>query len=218
MAKWLSKESDELGVGILTFSLGTAVRSVDARWLWDAFPKLPRSSNSYYLAAKLATFPSVSSEVKEWILSEVKTRPLGIAELKPISEVRDWRLHAWFESQLAVKDKQIQSLARRVTRRGEQLPKGIEYAQAGPDRSTELLSAEVDVSELGSVLKRVSATFAIAIPRAIQEGTFLSQVPIDRWAVTRLQGGGGYARLFFRLEDIDTVELVLAPDAISPLK
>jgi hypothetical protein len=166
------------------------------------------------ILAKLATFPSVASEVRDTLANAVRDPTLTIGELQYIAQVDDSRIRAWFESQLESPNRPLRQLARRVVARGKKLPKGVSVAAHPPDRNRELFSAELDLEELPTFLRQLGKEMGLKIPAAVKKATFVGTLRPDQWVVvSAVTVKDAPANLWFRVEDVDTVELVLTDDA-----
>jgi hypothetical protein len=212
MVEWAKKEENPFAIDCLNFALGTAVQEADAERLWRVMPELPKSPNYYHIVAKLAAFPQVSAEAKAWLDDAMRNGSLGLTELRAISEVDDPRFFAWFAAMVDAPDKRIRALARKVVDRGKRLPKDVQYAAAEPGRAGELFSTEVDLDEIERLLRELARDHELKIPPSIRTGRFLSRLPLDRWVVGMIPSQRyGDVQIYFRLEDFDTVEVVVLP-------
>lgn len=208
---WIRNEEHPMAVEILNGALEEAVQPSDAEWIMKVMATLPRSPNYYFLLAKLTTFSQTAADAKEKIVRELGNPKFGFAEWKAFSTVDDPRVFAWFEGQLNSPNTRIRALARRVVDRGKRLPSGVEYIETEPDRIEELFSAEVDLDEAGDLLKKLAADFRLVLPISISDGRFLSRLLLDRWTATVVKTRSGQsARIYFRLEEVDVVEIVLS--------
>ena len=212
MVNWAQHEPDLHGLDALYCALAVAAQAPNAESLWDASINLPKTDNYYLLLAKLASFPQISADVKDKVVQELEDPRLGFAALKALSEVDDPRVVKAFESRATTPDKGIQALVRRVVNRSKRLPSGLEYIGSEPDRNGELFSTEVDLDQLEPTLKELARNFRLKIPSSVLKGHFLSQVALNRWVATAVNtSGNDQVHLAFRLEDVDTVEIVLLP-------
>jgi hypothetical protein len=155
--------------------------------------------------------------VKDWLADELKSGKLRYPELLLISEVEDPRLSAWFSEKGNDPDKRIAALARRVINKSKKLPKGLVNARFQPDRAKELYSTEVDSDQVELTLKELSKRFDLKIPAQILKGHFVSRLRMDSWVVAEVVSRSGEPKqLWFRLEDVTTVEIVLIADKQAP--
>ena len=94
------------------------------------------------------------------------------------------------------------------------LPKDVTLAPNSPDRKAELYSAEVDLKDLGSLLKQVAAELRVSIPASLRRAAFLSSLDTDRWVVANIRSQtGDVLQLWYRMEDLDAVEVVVTKEA-----
>jgi len=86
------------------------------------------------------------------------------------------------------------------------LPSGVELSKAPPDRARELFSTEVDLDSLITTLSKLHLDMDIEIPQSLGNLGFLSSIETNRW----LKIGPTKSNfIWLRLEDVDTVELVI---------
>jgi hypothetical protein len=138
---------------------------------------------------------------------------LTVGDLQYISEVNDPRIRKWLEGQVDSPNRDLRTLARRVLARGQRLPKGVEFAAREPDRAGELFSTEVDIWEVRALLARLAKQHALKIPNTVRGARFLSSLDVDRWVSAPIESNTGEPyRVWFRLEDVDTVEVVLTKE------
>ncbi len=213
---WWQTETDELASGCLTHVIALVAQPQHAERLWKLCQELPPRPFHYLLLAKLATFASVQDEVKNTLVEALYARAFEPGDLEAIARVDDPRIREWFATQVEASHPVIRSIARRVVERGKRLPRGMMYADRAPDRLQELFSTEVDCEEASSLLTDLSKRLGLRIPAAIRKAGFLDRLELDRWAVVSiLNESGGVAGLWFRLEDADIVEIVVAPEEIE---
>jgi len=211
LVEWAKHEPYSLAVDSLIQAVACAAKPADAEWVWKATHELPKSPFHYFLLAKLARFPAVASEVKDELVEALGSPGLHLYEIQSIGEVDDPRIWKWFESRVDTPDRRVRALARKVVEKGRQLPRGIVYAPAPPDRRGELFSTEVDIHQTTGVLKTLAKDLRLKIPAPVRSADFLSRLEPDHWAVARVQTEQGEpASVWFRLEDFDTVEIVVA--------
>lgn len=193
-------------------ALATAARPEDAEWLWKTSQELPKSLSDYELLARLSTFPTVASEVKDKIARALESSELGIGDLYSVANVDDPRVLKWFKSMVDSPDPRVRAIARKVVGRDKRLPRGVQYAAAPPQRRGELFSTEVDIDKAEVLLKKLAKDLHLKIPLAVRTGRFLSRLAADRWAVAEIHTeSGDLASIWFRLEDVNTVEITVMP-------
>lgn len=208
---WWTSEEDRLALGTLTQVLALIVKCSDAKQVWELCQKLPPRPGHYLLVSKLGNCPEVEREVKEVLVQALKTETLEPSELSYISQIDDARMHQWFEGKVNSPNRYVRLVARRAVARSKRLPRGMEYSPQAPERTREMFSAEDDVHAVRPMLHVLVKEFGLTIPAPIASGRFLASVPLDSWVAARrlLTVEGAAVSLWFRLEDMDTVEIVL---------
>ncbi len=213
---WWTNEQDEQSLSGLSQVLTLLVKDRDAVRVWRLCQELPKRPFHYMLLSKLATLPSVEREVKETLVQDLNAGAFGANELFFVARVHDPRIQRWFEGQRESPDPKIRQIAKRVAAKGSKWPKEVEYASTLPDRRMELYSVEGDLEELKELLAPFAKTFQVKIPVAIKAGSFLASAEVDRWIIAHIADAAGNPfALWFRLEDIDTVEIVLLKRAVE---
>ena len=207
---WWSEEQDELALAILTQDLALLVKSNDAKRVWDLCRKLPARPCHYWLVSKLAAFPSTAVEAKDALLHALKTSELKPGDLEYIAKVDDSRIREWFQQHLASPDPRLRQIANRATRKVKAWPRSVRYANVMPDQSAEIFSTENNLEDTEQVITKMSRDLGVRIPSVIKGAAFLSSAELDRWIVADISSRTSPpAQLWFRLEDSDTVEIVL---------
>ncbi len=105
----------------------------------------------------------------------------------------------------------LRTLARRAVRTSQRLPAGVTRSVECPEGLPVLASTEVDIDDLLKRLEDLREVFDVAVPRSAKNCEFLTAVEVDGWvemAVKETRGTGG-RRLWMRLEDIESVVVVL---------
>jgi len=168
------------------------------------------------LLSKLATCPEVEHEVKEALIRGLETEKLEAGNLSYIAQVNDPRIRRWFEGQLDAPDRNIRLVAKRVVAKGKKWPKGVEYSAQSPDRNKEMFSTEVGLEDLRQLFAQLAKGFGLKAPAAIKTGVFLASAELNRWIIVHTSSAAGVSPdLWFRLEDVDTVEVVLTKRVLA---
>ena len=212
MIGWWQEETESLGSSLLTQALAESARPEHAERLWQLCQSLPRRPEHYMLVTRLAKFPATEHQVKDKIVEALASEELLVGDLEDIASVDDPRIRRWFSGQLDSPNRDIRNVAKRVVERGRRLPREVRYASTPPERESELFSAEVDIEELVPILRQVIRDHSLKVPAAVRKADFLGRIDIDRWVVVPvLTKPSDTAYLWFRLEDVDVVEIVLTP-------
>jgi hypothetical protein len=211
LISWWTTEKDDLALSSLTQDLALLVKCGDADHVWSLCQKLPQRPFHYLLLSKLAPCDAVGRQVKDALVRELNTAALRSGDLSYIAQVEDPRIRQWFEGQINAPDPNVRAVAKRVVSRGKPWPEGLAYAQRAPERSQELFSTEADLEDINKLIQKIASDFELRIPSAIKAGAFLASAEVDRWIrVTHIAAKDGEGTsLWFRLEDINTVEVVL---------
>ena len=215
---WLRTETDNIGIDLLYQDITLVMRTSDCEWLWQTLPTLPRAFREYDLLARLAECPAVASAVKDRLAHDLEAQGLMEINLMAIAQVDDRRIFKWFEDHVNSRDNAIGPIARRVVSRGKQQLKDLEFVAVPPNPIGALVSTEMDLDDVPGFLRQIAKEHLLTIPASVRKGSFLSRVPLDRWVKLPVESKvGDSLNLYFRLEDIDTVEIALVRSA-SPLK
>lgn len=210
IVSWWTTEQHKLNLAWLTQTLALLVRRSDAERIWKLCGELPRRPFHYMLLSKLATCPEVEHQVKDVLVQGLETEKLEAGNLSYIGQVNDPRIRRWFEGQVGSPDANIRLVAKRVVAKSKKWPKGAEYSGQPPDRSEELFSTEVGLEDLRQLLAQLAKRFGFIVPAAIKTGVFLASAELNRWMIVHASNAAGFSPdLWFRLEDMDTVEVVL---------
>jgi hypothetical protein len=217
LMQWYLQELDKINHMLLESALICTASAEHAQRLWQLCRHRSDMGLQLRLAVKLCRFPSVAAEIKDFLVEWLNRNPSPLhGELQCLLNVRDPRIFAWFKEQLNAPSAGVRSLARRYVERGAKLPAGLAYAEIPPERLHEIYSWEIDLAELQLCLKEVARTFCVTIPARIRSGRFLDTAELDRWLVTQLSREDSRVSLWFRLEDYDTVEIVLIRQHVAP--
>lgn len=218
---WWHQDSNSDGASYLTHAVTLLTNTEErATEVWELWKKLdPKPRYSYETVAGLAKFRAVAAETNEEIVRALREKELSIRELQAVANVDDPRIRSWFQEQLEANDVAVRKLARRVTARKSKLPAAVQFASSEPDKRTrELFSTEVDVGDLKGILALIKKKFGVTAPRGLAAGGFLNTVPVNRWLFAEAESAGEERHvLWFRLEDIDVVEVVLTKEEPRPL-
>jgi hypothetical protein len=210
---WWQSERNPLNSTALTQIIASLAQPEDAERLWHLCRASPPKPLQYLLLAKLAKFPAVAREVKDTLVAALRNTRLTIGELQYISKVRDPRIRDWFELQLDSSNAYVSKLARNVVECWKTLPEAVAPAAIPPDRRAEIYSTEVELEEVPQLLQQLRKELGLKIPAGIRKPTFLEALEPDRWAlISSVTVNSKPANLWFRMEDLDTVEIVLTSD------
>ncbi len=216
IVSWWTTEQHQLNLAWLTQTLALILRCSDAERIWKLCEQLPRRQFHYMLLSKLATCPEVEQEVKDALIHGLQTEKLEAGNLSYIGQVNDPRIRRWFEGQVGSPDPNIRLVAKRVVAKSKKWPKGVEYAGQPPDRSEEMFSTEVGLEDLRQLFAQLTKGFGLKIPAAIMTGMFLASAELNRWIIVHTSKSAAQSMdLWFRLEDVDTVEVVLTKRALA---
>jgi hypothetical protein len=186
--------------------------------MWLLLEYGPRDHSYYFLIAKIATLKSrIQEEVRDALLRELHEGKVAPGNIELISRVDDSRIREWLGRQLESPDPQMRAVSRRTEGRRKTLPAGIVATSSSPDRYQEIFSKEVDLTDTRMLLKDLGRDLALEIPAGILDARFLEALSLNRWVVAIIKGKGGKtARIWFRLEDTDVVEVAVTEDKLHP--
>jgi hypothetical protein len=208
IAWWIS-EKGKVASSILAQAVAVAFHCADAEKVWDFCHRFPPDECYYRILAKLAACRSVEVKVRDELVAALASQNLRAGSLSYIATVPDFRIRKWFEGQTNSRDPYIKALAKRATAKSV-LPRGVEYAAQAPDRRAEVFSTEYDLADLKGVLARIGKEFGVKMPPALRSLAFLRTTELDRSLVVDvLSKQFENARLWLRLEGLDTVEILL---------
>ena len=211
IVSWWVKEDEDMASSVLSRVLADLIRCDDSERIWAILRQIENLRPDHYcLMSVLALCEPVAREVRAKMFEALLDSDRQLNSLEYIAKVPDPRIRRWFESQINSPDQNLRRIARRVTSK-RSFPKGISYSDVPPDRSREEFSTECDLSDLGGLVKSIVRDFGVKIPKPFQSGDFLACADPDRWLVVSAPRSSGIpAALWFRLESVDTVEVVLA--------
>ncbi len=205
---WWTEESDDVALSLLTQDLILLVKAADAERIWRLCQQLPPRPWHYWLVARLAEFPTTNLEATNALVRALNTDTLKPIDLEFIGKVDDPRIRQWFRHHSSSGDGSSK-LARTPASGLRAWPKYARYVAVSPDRRAEIFSTEVNIAEAPRVIAKVSQDFSLRIPFTARSATFLRSADLDRWICIGGSAGTAPATLWFRLEDIDSVEIVL---------
>ena len=206
------EEQDNVNQSLLVQALALAARSQHAVRLWQLCQQRVQRDLRILFMVRLSRFSVVAPDIKDELVRLLNgDPPPSLADLREVLSVRDPRIREWFKGKLQTPDTAVRSIARRYVARGAKLPSGVFYAQVLPDRVLEIYSWETDLAQFGPTLVQASRKFNFRIPATIRKGRFLEMADLDRWLVTHVgnENGKDLVSIWFRLEDFDSVEIVL---------
>jgi len=216
IVRWWKQETDKLILSFLTQVVGIVMRSSDAQLVLGLTRTLPTGGMECLLWSKLAAFPAVAEEAKLELLNRLQSGSASMQDLSFISKVNDARINSWFASRVDSDNKHLRVIARRVADRGKRLPAGLLLSDVAPNVSDAIVSTEIDLVALPKLLSSIEQQQSKKLPSAIRNARFLSAIAVDQWVYFELNGqDGGPARLWFRLECVDVVEVALTRRVIA---
>jgi hypothetical protein len=207
---WL-REEDRLVVFCLAQCLCLTIQQVQAERVFEAIVREPERLEYFGLLAKLALFPTVEQRVKDYVARALEERVLGASDVDDASRVKDPRIAALVAKLVDSPDKYVRQVAKRFVARGKKLPEWIQYTTSQPPRQAELFSTEVDVDKLTTLVRELERRFHLKLLAAAKQlRPVMARAEIDRWmVVSTTDRDEARLQLWIRLEDIDTVEVVL---------
>lgn len=212
VVQWWKSESDRFASSLLTQILMELAERSNAGFLWKSWKDLERKpADSYGLVAKLVRLDPGNTEARGALVKALWDGVLSEMEIAQAAKVRDPRVVAWFGQHLNAERVWLRALSRRVVRTSKRLPTGVRLSLQGPESRPVLTSFEVGIEELSGVLGQIRERFGVTVPTSVKNGEFLAAVDENSWVqVDVKQRRNAYGReLWMRLEDIDTVEVVL---------
>jgi hypothetical protein len=215
LIRWWEEETDPLCINMLGVILSRILKQREAERVWAFCRRNAGRRRDFMLLTKLATFPTVAAEVKEELVRALdESQPIG--DLEIISKVDDPHIREWFIARVHSTNTDLRNVARRVVARGKKVPREVQLPAAPPDRSTEIYSTEIDLEELGPILKQFERELGVKIPRALQSVGFLASLDVDRWIMVPTRSKAEEPlEIWLRLEDIDTVEVAVTRASVS---
>lgn len=212
LLEWVKTESDRLALNDLVQAIALCAKPSDAERVWDVFHEIPRPDFYYAVMARLATFPSTAAAAKDEVVKALERSEPSVSDLQQIVGIDDPRIRRWFEAQTNATHPVIRTLARRVANRGRRLPPGVEMVTTPPDHGRELFSTEADLESVPALLRELSERYGLRIPAGIRSRGFFSRLEVDQWVRVGIRTKAtDTVLLWFRLEDIDTVEILVSP-------
>lgn len=217
LLEWWQAEDDQINASLLTQAIVEAAKPTHAAEIWQVAQHQKGKPFYFMLLAKLATFRRVATEAKDSLSKALDEGQVPTFELPYVARVDDLRIRQWFESRTESPDAKVRQIARRVVAKGRKLPSNLQLASTPPDRSLELFSTEIDLADARGEIKRIADRLGLKVPATIRGASFLAAMQLDRWAVSKVGSAAhGVVDLWFRLEDFDTVEIVVARARFQP--
>lgn len=211
---WWQMEEDQINASILTQAIVAAAKPINSVHIWRVAQHEAKKPFYFMLLAKLTAFPSVAAEVKDVLANALNEGAVPEYELTFVARVGDERIRRWFESQVESPDVKVRQVARRVVAKGRKLPPSVMVSTAPPDRSAAIFSTEVDLVAVEKTMEKIAGQLDLKIPAALRTASFLSSVQVDQWVKGHIKAAGCEVfDLWLRLEDIDTVEILITRSA-----
>jgi hypothetical protein len=211
---WWLNEPDSLAASLLTQAITRLVTAAQAPEVWARYRDQPSKPFHYLLLAKLARLKSsVSEEVKDALIHDLRNRTLERQDLLDISKIGDERIQAVL-AELNVPVPRT----RKAKGQGNtpEVPPGAVVTSKAPDRRRELFSTEDDVENLSGVLREIEERFQFIVPNAEQIAEPLVHLRRGKWLLLPASGNGEDVSLAFYLEDVDTFGVVVYRTDRSP--
>lgn len=197
----------------LILAIAYSLKAKHAPQVWEAVRGRRELDCYFFLLSRLVKH----QEVKEQVVSEVldylsgDTRPWA---LQDIASINDHRIATWFIDRSD--DPAVAPFARRLVARGSRRARGVRSLKGDLDRTHELYSTEVDFEDLPTLLTKLAATWRFRPVACLGDMTWLEGLSHGEWAGTEVRSRSEKFEVWFRLEDIDIVEVVLlvgSPDS-----
>ncbi|MGJ5817138.1 hypothetical protein [Paludibaculum fermentans] len=194
------------------------MRPADGRQVLDFVRTLPLAGSKCLVLSRLSAFASVEEEAKLELIAHLHASTVSVPELVYISRVDDPRINTWFAFHLYSDNKCLRGIAQRVVQRGKQLPSSLVVCDVGPDVGRAMVSTEINLVDLSKLLSEIEAKLAKRLPGVVRKAQFLSALAVGQWVYAQVNTKQGeLAQLWFRLEDIDVVEVALTKGAATPV-
>ena len=216
VANWLTCE-DELSRSALVSALCIITQDRDAPRIFELMQRDVAKLEDFRLLAKLAEFPSVERQVRDYMVKVLEEREVGASDLEDASKVRDPRIAEQVRRREHSKVSTVRLVARRFAARSNRLPLGLYRVAEPPSRDYELFSTEVDYEDLKRLLRDLASRFDLRLSSSSIKKVcdVLLGAPLDTWLATEVKDKNGRpGGIWLRLEDIDTVEVIVA--SVSP--
>jgi hypothetical protein len=126
------------------------IKRADAAKLWSiCLSEISRGRRDYVILTRLASFPSVSEEVKNQLLTDLAESKVPLTDLAAVSDVNDPRIFAWFKSQLSSPNGYIRNLAAKL------VEGRTDHFDDVPELRNEIYSRQPNVSDIPELLKKL---------------------------------------------------------------
>lgn len=208
---WWKQETDELTRGSMTQYVANLTDAENAEKVWETYKNVPEDPFSVFILQKLARYKPTDRRACDEAVRMLREGPPDYAPLEVISRISDPRIRRWFRDRVNDPDPEIRKLSTRVIKRGKPLPLQIERSEEGPDRLIELFSAEVDLRDLGQMLREIEKRTGVRMPAWLRKAEFLDILERDEWVFTDLSMKNETVRIWLRLEDLDVIEIAATP-------
>ena len=227
---WASRAQSESEKDLFTQILRVLVTPKTAKRIWDQCGRLdPTDALTSRLFARLSRMASTSSEViprivdalrsfGERICQGEKIRTFALGPLLDYSRLSDERIRQWFEHYLDSPDPDLRKLARQSIGIKSTLPAGSYVTRGSPNRSTVVVSTEIDSARISDFVSELEHDFGVQFPPGFESGQIWENLSESRWVVINTLGSKrGPMEVWFRIEASNTIQVwVVTPDSIRP--
>jgi len=217
LLSWFRSERDDELRGTVASVLALVVKSRDVERLWTMLRS--QTQTDYLLLSKMANLRSpVQNAIRERVVADLFAARLRRGDLQYVAKIDDPQIAAWFVDQANSPDQLTRNLAKRLAQRAIKPPAGLLSLAGSPARKMELRSAEVELDAVPTVLRQWTEEIGLELSAPF-ETQYLSALEPDLWAVVSgVTVNGSPANLWFRMEDVDTVEVVLTSDSTTQIQ
>lgn len=195
-----SREPQDLNFGLLSQTIEQIVTARTAERVWATAKVVRAVTGRGALLSRLAKFKTISDEVAGEVIQILDTRPAWAnkADLMKLARIRHPAVLQWLEAH-----PEFDTHTRPLTSGSTILKRGAFR------REHEVWSTEVDLVELPRILHEWQDRFAFR--NRWEPGVLMNEVtqmPVDQWRYMLVEAQSPLV-LWFRLEDVDVVEIVL---------
>ena len=211
--KWWKNERDQAAKGHLATIVLNISREQDLELIWGEMcasdEDYPFDSAVLLRMTKTAQFGAVA---KQRIIQRLEQGRFQAGDLWNYNKVEDPKVKTWLQVNAEHRDPVIRSVLSKLPKKHSKAPKWLQNATVGPSPDSIIFSAEVDLADLDRLLIDLSRKFEFDLPKIESLKHFFMTVAIDSWHFGTLKGWAENSpgSVWFRTEDVDVVEVVLA--------
>jgi hypothetical protein len=212
MLSWWQHETDAPAKGHLTTIIASIMRDSDARQVWDVMcerdEQYPFDSA---MLVRMAVIDDFSSLATQRAIDRLMSGRFTAGDLWQYSKLQDARIGEWLTNNRQHEDPTIQKVVRKILlAKPRDWPPWLKVRRTAP-KATIIYSTEVDITKLGETLEELSRRVGFHLPGPVPDSFGFAHLRTNTWlrSAELHRPPDSSPELWIRLEDFDTVEVVL---------